>query len=529
MSTLTGTGKLVRLILRRDRVLLPAWVLLMILFPLGLASGIEGIYPTAQDRAAAELTINASPAFTSMMGKVFDSSLGGLVAWRGSMVVLILGIIVGLTVVRHTRADEEAGRRELVGSTVVGRHANLAAALIVTIAASLVVGGFVALGAMGQDLGTTGSLLLGAQYAASGVVFACVAGVCAQFTEGAGGARAIFFIVLAASLMLRAGGDVTSGGEWMTWSSPAGWLAQLQPYADDNWYVLSYFGAASVVLVAAAFWLSAHRDVEAGVFATRLGRASARWGLRTPLALAWRLQRGALIGWSIGFIAIGGLLGSMSSGIGDMINESAALKEIFNRLGGEQGLNDAFFTAMVGLLGIAVAGYSISAALKARVEETGQKTEQLLATSVSRVGWTASHLAFAFLGPAVVLGLGGSAMAFAYGQSIDDYGRAFGDVLEGCAVQLPAIWTLTGLATLLFGLLPRLLGLTWVALTACLLLGQVGEALQLPDWALDLSPFSHVPQVPREDIAAQPLLWLGAIVAATTVVGLFGFRRRDIG
>ncbi|ADD40708.1 ABC transporter permease [Stackebrandtia nassauensis] len=529
MSTLTGTGKLIRLILRRDRFLLPSWVLLMIVFPIGLASGIREIYPSASSRQTAETMINASPAFTAMMGKVFSPTLGGLVAWRGSMVVLILGVICGLTVIRHTRADEEAGRRELVGSTVVGRHSNLAAALVVTIVASLVIGGFVAWGANGQDLDTTGSLVLGAQYAVAGIVFACLAGVCAQLTEGAGGARGIFFIVLGAAYMLRMGGDVTSGGEWMTWSSPAGWLEQLQPFADDNWYVLWYFGAASVALVAAAFWLSAHRDVEAGVFRTRLGRARARWGLRTPLALAWRLQRGALIGWSIGFVAMGALLGSMSGGIGDMVNESAALKEIFARLGGEAGLNDAFFAAMVGMLGIAVAGYSIQAALKARVEETGHKTEQLLATSVSRVGWTASHLAFAFAGPAVVLGLGGIAMAITYGQTIDDYGKAFADVLRACAVQLPAAWTLTGLATLLFGLLPRLLGLTWVALTACLLLGQVGEALQLPDWALDLSPFSHLPQVPREDVTAQPLLWLGAIVVATTVVGLFGFRRRDVG
>lgn len=529
MSTLTGTGKLIRLILRRDRILLPAWVLLMILFPIGLASGIEGIYPTAAARASAEQSINATPAFTALMGKVYSPSLGGLVAWRGSSVVLILAIICALTVIRYTRADEEAGRRELIGSTVVGRHAALAAALIVTVVASLVVGGFVAVGAASQDLGGAGSVMLGAQYAAAGIVFACLAGVCAQFTEGAGGARAIFFIVLAAAFLLRMGGDVASGMDWLTWVSPVGWLEQLQPYADDNWHILSYFGITSVVLVAGAFWLSAHRDVEAGVFATRLGRARAGAGLRSPLALAWRLQRGALIGWGIGFVVMGGLLGMMSSGIADMIDESAALREIFARLGGAAGLNDAFFASMVGLMGIVVAAYSIQAALKARGEETGLKTEQLLATSVSRIGWTLSHLAFAFGGPAVVLGLGGAAMATAYGAVIDDYGKAFADVMSGCAVQLPAVWTLTGLAALLFGVLPRLLGLTWVALTGCLLLGQVGEALRLPDWALNLSPFSHLPQVPRESVTAQPLLWLAAIVVASTVVGLVGFRRRDIG
>ncbi|MGH8878044.1 MAG: ABC transporter permease [Stackebrandtia sp.] len=529
MSALTGTGKLIRLILRRDRFLLPAWVLFASLFPMTLASGIEEIYPDDKARESATVLVNASPGFVAMMGKVYEPTIGALVAWRGSLLVLMLGAICALTVIRHTRADEEAGRRELIGSTVVGRHANLIAALVVTTVASLVVGGVIAAAVSGQNLHGEGSLLLGAQYAASGILFACVAAVCAQLTEGAGPARGFVFIVLGAALLLRMGGDIAGDGAWMTWASPAGWLEQLKPFADNNWHVLWLFGAAAVGLTMVAFWLSSIRDVEAGLLSTRLGRARARWGLRTPLALAWRLQRGALIGWGIGFAVMGGLLGSMSSGMGDMVKDSAVMMEVVTRLGGEAGITDAFFGMMTGLLGLAVTGYSIQAALKARGEETGMRAEQLLATSVSRLRWTASHLAFAFFGPVIVLGVGGSAMALAYGNNIDDYGKAFADVLTGCAVQLPAVWTLTGLAVLLFGLLPRLLGLAWVALTASLLLGQVGAALNLPDEVLDASPFSHVPQVPVEDVTAKPLLWLGAIVVVTTAAGLVGFRRRDVG
>jgi len=44
---------------------------------------------------------------------------------------MMIGLLALLTVVRHTRADEEAGRSELIGSTALGRHAQLAAALIV--------------------------------------------------------------------------------------------------------------------------------------------------------------------------------------------------------------------------------------------------------------------------------------------------------------------------------------------------------------------------------------------------------------
>ena len=49
----------------------------------------------------------------------------------------------------------------------------------------------------------------------------------------------------------------------------------------------------------------------------------------------------------------------------------------------------------------------------------------------------------------------------------------------------------------------------------------------LPDAALDLSPFRHVPDYPLEPLRAAPLVTLGLLAAALLVAGLVGFRRRD--
>jgi ABC-2 type transport system permease protein len=63
----------------------------------------------------------------------------------------------------------------------------------------------------------------------------------------------------------------------------------------------------------------------------------------------------------------------------------------------------------------------------------------------------------------------------------------------------------------------------------CLVFGQLGEILQFPQWLLNLSPFTHVPDLPLGEFSVLPLLWLTAVAAVLVVVGLAGFRRRDIG
>ena len=102
-------------------------------------------------------------------------------------------------------------------------------------------------------------------------------------------------------------------------------------------------------------------------------------------------------------------------------------------------------------------------------------------------------------------------------------------VLASAVVQLPAVWVLAGIATALFGVLPRLTPLSWAALGAFALLGLFGKVLQLDQWMLDASPFTHIPRLPGGDVSAEPLMWLVGVAAVLAVVGLTGIRRRDVG
>jgi len=52
--------------------------------------------------------------------------------------------------------------------------------------------------------------------------------------------------------------------------------------------------------------------------------------------------------------------------------------------------------------------------------------------------------------------------------------------------------------------------------------------LSMPTWAMDLSPFSHVPQLPLENMRVFPLLVLTIVALILTISGLMHYRRRDV-
>ncbi|MEH0937222.1 ABC transporter permease [Micromonospora psammae] len=527
MSALAGTRHLVRLILRRDRVLLPLWVLLLGVLPMSYATSFAEFYPTAAERAAYVAGTGSNPSIVALLGPVHGDSIGALTAQRGGFLSLVIGLASLLTVIRHTRTEEEAGRRELLGATVLGRHAGLTAALAVTYAANLLLGLLTAAGLSATGLPAAGSLAYGLSAALVGVVFATVGGLAAQLTEAAGGARGIGVTVLGVAFVLRLAGD-TAERDWLSWLSPLGWAPRVRAFAGEQWWVLALPVALSVLLAVVAYPVSARRDLGAGLLPPRLGPAAAGPALAGPLGLAWRLHRGQLLGWSVGFGLLGLILGGAAEAAGKAVEGNAQLAEIMARLGGADALAEAYLGATLGFVGLAAAGYGIQAALRMRSEETAGRAEPLLATGVSRSRWVASHLVFALVGPVVVLAVAGLCTGAAYGASVGDVPGQMPRMLGVALAQVPAAWVLAGLAVLLYGLLPRFAGAAWAALALCVLLGQVGAVLELSQWLMDLSPFTHTPQVLHDDWVATPLLALTALALLLTTTGLTALRRRDL-
>src|ERR1035438_649811 len=119
--------------------MLPAWVYVLTVLVAGTAYSFRKLYPTTASREQFAVVAGNNPALLSLYGPLYGNSLGSLTAWRyGGFAALGAGLMSIFIVVRHTRADEETGRLELMGSAAVGRHAALAAAVLVSCGANVV-------------------------------------------------------------------------------------------------------------------------------------------------------------------------------------------------------------------------------------------------------------------------------------------------------------------------------------------------------------------------------------------------------
>jgi ABC-2 type transport system permease protein len=529
-SAFVGTGALVRLALRRDRVLLPVWLAVFVLMAWSSAVATIDLYPTAQSRLSASGGINNTPALVALYGRIYDpTSIGEIslikMTGMGAAMVALLAIVL---VVRHTRADEEAGRLELVGAGVVGRRAPLGAALLLSGLVNLVLGVLTAVALMAAGLDAAGSWAFGLAWMSTGLVFGGVAAVAAQLTNGGRAAIGIGSAALGVFYLLRAVGDTAATGArtWLSWLSPIGWGQQVRPYAENRWWVLLLMLSLATVASAAAFALADRRDLGAGLLADRPGPARGADGLGSPLGLAWRLQRPALLGWTVGFALLGAVLGGIVTSLDSFLDTPQAA-EYIRRLGGQTGLRDAFLAADLGFVSVFAAAFGIQAANRLRQEEEAGRAEPVLAGAVGRIRWVAGHGLVALLGTAWLVTVGGLAAGLAYAASAGD-GSQVGRVLGAALVQIPAAWVLVAVVLAGFGLVPRVSALGWAALVAFLLLGELGPLLKLPRWALDLSPFSHTPKLPGAAFTATPLVGLLVVAAALLAAGLAGAQRRDL-
>ncbi|MFF7868550.1 ABC transporter permease [Streptomyces qaidamensis] len=517
---LVGTGTLLRFALRRDRLMIPVWIAVTALMVLSMPGTLEGLYGTPAERAELIRQMETNSSLRAMVGPVFGDSLGALTAWRVGIYAGALAAVMSLlVVVRHTRDEEESGRHELVASGTVGRRASLTAALLAAAVANVVLALLVTAGLAGQ--GTAGALALGLGIAGVGMVFATMAAIVAQLTESARLARGLTAAVLGAAFVLRAAGDsgTDDGSSVLTWLSPLGWLENLRPYAGERWWVLALLAGAVVLQGALAYALAGRRDLGMSFLPTRPGPASGRLG--TAAALAWRLQRGGVLGWSIGFFLAGVVYGGMTEGAADLVGDNDNARRIIERMGGQSGLTDAFLASMIGMLGLVAALWIVASVLRLHGEETSGRAEPVLANAVGRLRWATGHLVIAFGGAALIMLLAG--LGFAVG-----YGRQTGPVLAACLVQLPAVWVVGGVAVLLHGVLPRAALAAWGVAGAVLLIGWVGPALDVPRAVLDVSPFGHLPKLPGGSMEWGPVAVLTGVAVLLVAAGLTGLRRRDM-
>lgn len=527
-AALDGTGTLIRFILRRERVGLPAWLL-------GLTALLALFL-----RALSELTATEEQRqdlyriMSGFVGAIFGPGYGRdditaeryVVGVYGLFFFVLAALMSMLLVARHTRAEEQSGRAELIRSGVVGRHASLTAALIVAAGANVLLALLLAstLTAYGHD-GSDG-LLFGASVGAIGLVFAGITAITAQITEYSRTAVGMAGAVLGAAWAVRAAGDmIRDYGSPLSWLSPLAWANQTRPYVDGRWWPLLLSLGLAAVAVAVGYSLSARRDLGAGLVAARPGAPAAAPWLRSPLAVVFRLQRSSLMWWTVALAASGLLVGGLGDQIADPVGMSERRIEIFG--GSVDALLDGYL-GMMALFLTVISGIMLVLGLQAvRGEEVEGRADPVLATAISRWAWLGSYLTVLSLGVVGLLLATGVATGLGTVLAGEDVSYVW-DMALAFLGHAPGVLVILGVAAMLYGVFPRAIGVTWVLIGYSLFVALFGTVMDLPGWAMNLSPMEHTGRPPLDGTSWSGSAVLLAIAVGLMVAGLAAFRRRDL-
>jgi ABC-2 type transport system permease protein len=534
-----GTGRLIRLVLRRDRVKLPIWIILTVAMVAASAPALQSAYPGITERVTYATTTASSVVGKIMGGAIDGPELGSILMIETFLfTAMLLAFMSVFLITRHTRQNEETGSAELISSGVVGRFAPLSAALIVAVAANILIAFLIFLSLLPvSEISSNGAMYFSLALAAVGISFSVIGAICVQLTDYARGANALGSTIIGIMFVVRGIGDglgnvsadgFSSSSHWLSWLSPFGWGSMVHPFTQPASWVFGLFAIFCVSLTGLAFVLLEHRDVGSGIFPSRAGRPEARKRLLSIYGLAWRIQKGALLGWSIAFILLGLMFGVMAKEFEKVFSENEFAQEFF-AAGGSGDFTDVFFAALLGFTTVFAAGYCVQAMMKMKAEESSMRLESLLGTAVGRVKWMFSHVSIAIAGSSFVVFLVGLGMAISHSIVSDVSFAAASDLITASLVQIPAIALFGGVIALIFGRLPSLtVPLAWGFFTFCLLIGQFAALLKLPDWTINLSPFSHTPQAPAASINTEPMIIMAALGIVALVISHMLFKGRDI-
>ncbi len=199
---------------------------------------------------------------------VKETDLGVMMANELMLTLIIAASILSiLTVIRHTRAEEESGAAELVLSSVVGRHARTYAALIV-------VGGVNAILAVtmtvGDGLDRVSASSTPRRCASGSPVYRWCSAPSRRSPHSCGGRRraatGAAMGALALAALVRGVGDVIdNSGSALSWFSPIAWAQQMRSFVDLRWWPFALLVALAVGLIVLAVALESSRQYDDGV------------------------------------------------------------------------------------------------------------------------------------------------------------------------------------------------------------------------------------------------------------------------
>lgn len=532
---MSGLGTLLRLNATRDRVRGPIWVLALAALVAYFANVVGAVLETGGLEAMTGLI--KTPTMALMGGPAYGFehvTIPRFVVGVYGMYVMIGAALMSVfTVSRHTRATEADGTAEMLRAGAVSRHAQLAAAIITSVAMNVVLALLIipilhfANIDPSPDLGS--SALFAASVAAVGLTFTGIGALTSQLSATTRATSGIAGAILGASFILRGLGDMSRAQEgdleWLAWLSPLGWGQRTAPFTLDRWWPLALNVGLGILFLTWALAIQSRRDLGAGVLGERLGSPQADGWMASPLALAFRLQRGSLVAWSAALAIAGIVFGAFTKSIADSADGLPA--PVLSVMGGADGIVEGYAGFMGIYFAMIISAFALTSLSSLRHQEASSRTEHVLALAVGKPRWMLSWLAVTVLGSLWLAALSGFVHAIGVGSSLGDW-ELTGDIVSGHCIQVVAVLVFLAIGSLLYGAAPRALPLMWLPLIVSALITLFGRALQFDQAVMDVSPFEQIGQLPGAGIEWEGaiILMLAAVVVAT--IGVAAFRRRDL-
>jgi ABC-2 type transport system permease protein len=523
--------------LRRERVISAIWIAVLVFFSVALVPGMEQVIGQGGGQEELLVTLR-DPSMIAMMGPIFSESSPGLFAFMMLLwTQLAVGIMNVFLIVRHTRADEERGRTEVIRSLPVGRLATLNAAMLTAavvngLLAVLTGLGMAATGVEGFGFGSC--MLYGVLLGAFGLFCAALTAIFCQLCASSRGALAYPSIVMVGTYMVRAMGDMPdeSGAmpyEVLSYFSPMGLLQRSQVFVKDElWGVFAVLGITAV-LTAVAFGLNKKRDMGEGFIPAKPGRKSANRGLLREFGLQQRLLKNAVMWWCVGMFITAALYGSILGNIGGFIEGNDFYGELIIDLPPElENFQEKGFATTINIMLMICSVIPVlTAVFKLKSEESHGRLEGILAGAMSRKRILAGYAVMAFIA-SVAVPFASAVGFYASAAAVMENPLNFGFFLNNTLVYLPAIWVMLGLGVLLVGWAPRASLVGWGYMVYSIFVQFFGGILGLPDWVSYTTPFGYVPMLIIEDVNYLTMSLLVLIAAVLTTVGFAGYSRRDM-
>lgn len=508
--------------------MVPIWLAVLVITSYVQATATIDLYGDVPTRVAAAEMINASPGLVAIYGPILDNhSMGEFAMTKMTVMYSILVSVMMLVVVRrHTRLDEEEGRAELLGGTLVRPTTMLSTTMLHGCVVSLVLGLAVAAANTAGGLPLVGSLAFGGLWAGTGLIAVGITAVACQLSSSARTCAAIASGVLGTLFVVRAIGDTATSPwlTWLSWLSPYGWNTRVGAYGDTRWAVLLLYPSIAAAMAVAAMFLRARRDLGAGVIQPGPGPTSGSRWLSDVFALDLRLHRSMVIGWSIAVAATGLVFGVVTGGLDSL--GTSEIDEMLARLGGMGNLTDMMFTAMVVIMALVATAFGVTTAGHMAASERAGRSELLLTSGTSRDRSFVSTIMVMFVGSSWLLVVTGVSLSLGVGGRSD---HSFARLVVSSLAPAPAVWVVLALALACVSFRASWAVSGWAILLFFATLGQIGEFIDLPQPLLNLSPYTHVPKMPQQTFELLPVAVLSGVAATIVAVSWVMYRRRDLG